>query len=336
MRVSSRRKLFVVVLLVFGVFLIYYNEDIKITSFETNFRSWLKLKDYLDENQNIFFTETGYSTDNVIIDTRSACGVESAAVTNPDKRISVIFPCFERFENLQSTPVLEALRSYPNVHIFYMNMTQLAMGSPMEEYIRKGDWLEGSRFKPTHTSDVLRLLLLWKYSGTYLDMDMVVRKPVDMIPPNYACAQDGHQVNGAILNFDSKQGRELVELFMEAVMSIADGWNHGGYGPKIVEHVTQKICEVSNTTEVVRKKYCKGFTIIEKSLCYEISYASWRMFAEDYWTAEAMRRLENSIFVHTWSSLWDNRTIDVNSNVAYIQLARQFCPKVLASCGDTF
>lgn len=339
---SKCRKFLIISFIVLIVLITYKDDFISWPSFtDTEFNLSILKRMSTDRitpknGQNIFFTETGNSTENIVIDTRSACGVESAALTNPHMQIFVVFSSLERFEKLQSTPVLEALRKYPNVHIMHMNMTQLAMGSPMEEFIIKGEWLSKSWHKTTHTSDVLRLLLLWNYAGTYVDMDIIVQKPLDSVSPNYACPQSYYQMNGAILNFDTDHGRELVEVFMKMVMVAADNQDHGGYGPKIIGYAMTSLCNETDLIKAIPMKECKGFHIMDSYLCYEIFYQDWWKFAEEEFANEVMGRVQNSLVVHFWSSCWDNRTLDVNSEAAYIQLAREFCPKVLASCGDSF
>lgn len=79
------------------------------------------------------------------------------------------------FRNLTTIPVLDALLSYPNINFNYLNLTQYAKGTPLEEFMMSGK-LESSSYVISHTSDVLRYLSLWKFGGTYLDLDTVMLK----------------------------------------------------------------------------------------------------------------------------------------------------------------
>lgn len=67
----------------------------------------------------------------------------------------------------------------------------------------------------SHTSDVLRYLTLWKYGGTYLDLDVVVRKPLDSIPANYAGAESVNFVAVGIINFDQSFGHQLAHMCLK-------------------------------------------------------------------------------------------------------------------------
>lgn len=76
---------------------------------------------------------------------------------------------------------------------------------------KKGD-LSRSNYQISHTSDVLRFLTLWKYRGTYLDLDVVVLKPVDSFP-NYAGAESWEYVAVGIINMSQQGfGHELVDM----------------------------------------------------------------------------------------------------------------------------
>lgn len=86
--------------------------------------------------ENVFFLETGESTVDVKLTPRQACAIESAALTNPHLKIFVFYSSRERLESLHKTAEFEVIRSYPNVFIYHLNMLELALGSPLEEFFR--------------------------------------------------------------------------------------------------------------------------------------------------------------------------------------------------------
>lgn len=139
----------------------------------THFENILKAIVQPENDQNIFFVETGNLKSNVKLSARQCCSIESAAFRNPEKRIFVLFVSRDRLSNLEITPQIKSILSYRNVQINYLNIEELSKKSPIENFI-KSKKLSKSKFRLLHTSDVLRLLVLWKYGGTYLDMDMLV------------------------------------------------------------------------------------------------------------------------------------------------------------------
>lgn len=112
--------------------------------------------------KNVFFIDSGDSRRDVILSARQACAIESAALANPKLNIFLLYSSRKRLEKLMMSSVVDAILSYPNVFINYLNVDELSVGSPMEDFI-KNKKLSKSKFKVVHTSDVLRLLLLWKF-----------------------------------------------------------------------------------------------------------------------------------------------------------------------------
>lgn len=111
-------------------------------------------------------------------------------------------------------PLIDSILSYKNVHLNYLNITQYAEKTPLEEWIKNGDLFRSS-YMNSHTSDVLRYLTLWKYGGTYLDLDVVVRKPLDSIPANYAGAESVNFVAVGIINLDQSFGHQLAHMCLK-------------------------------------------------------------------------------------------------------------------------
>ena len=315
--------IFVAVLIIFPVMQVYKFENI------------LKAKVQPENGENVFLIDTKTATTDVMLTARQACAIESAALINPHLKIFVIFTSQERLQKLKMTLELDAVLSYPNVFINFVNLDEFSAGSPLEEFIASKK-LSTSSFKIEHTSDVLRLLLLWKYGGTYLDTDMIVKKNLKSVPPNFACVQDELYVNGAILNFDNKKGKNLSKIFMNALQDQFDGEFFATNGPVLITSVLKNLCEVENVTEMTSKNDCKGFHVLENNLCYSIPYYMWESLMTDENTEEIMELIEDSIVVHFWNNLSHGKLMSVTSNAPYLQLARKFCPKTMKNVKDFF
>lgn len=94
---------------------------------------------------------------------------------NPEHSVFVLFTSQVGFRNVTTIPILDALLSYRNINFNYLNLTQYAKETPLDEFMMSGE-LSRSSYIITHTSDVLRYLSLWKFGGTYLDLDTVMLK----------------------------------------------------------------------------------------------------------------------------------------------------------------
>lgn len=130
---------------------------------------------------SIFFHETSCASasgnGDLVFTNRQACAVESAARANPDADVYVLFLSPVRLKNILETRnvAIQALLSYSNIYFKHVTLSRYVEGTPLESWYKTGA-LKNSQWPTSHASDVMRYLTLWKYSGTYLDLDMVVLK----------------------------------------------------------------------------------------------------------------------------------------------------------------
>lgn len=141
---------------------------------------------------------------------------------NPNHEIFVLFTSQVGFRNTTPLPLIDALLSYPNVHFNYLNLTQYAEHTPLGKWMLRGDLFRSS-FVNSHTSDILRYLSLWKYSGTYLDLDIVMLKPLNALKPNYAGAESKNFVAAGIINLQHSLGHEIADLCLKDLLKNFNG-----------------------------------------------------------------------------------------------------------------
>jgi hypothetical protein len=111
----------------------------------------------------------------LVISTREACAVSSAASTNPDTKVYLLYTC-SIVGNLSDSPeYVKQMLSYPNIRIWKLVVADFIKGTPLEtwDFMAK---VRSSKWPVVHASDILRIITLWKYGGTYLDMDFVIQK----------------------------------------------------------------------------------------------------------------------------------------------------------------
>lgn len=166
--------------------------------------------------KTIFFHETSCSSDGLIrLNGRQACAIESAAKLNPNWDVFVLSAAPVGLLNDSTIPppkVISALLKYPNIHFRNLNLWTYALGTPLEDWFLS-DILFTSQYLNSHVSDFLRYLSLYKYGGTYMDLDVVVQKNLDNVPPNYAGAESPNFVAAGVINFEHNEiGHEIAEL----------------------------------------------------------------------------------------------------------------------------
>lgn len=172
----------------------------------------------LKPEKNIFFVMSTVIEDDIAkLTPRQSCAIESAARANPDWSVFVLFTSARMFSFQNSTNMVPLL-FYSNIHFRRLNMETYAIGTPLEKFFRDNS-LRNSLFIVEHTSDVLRLLTLYKYGGTYLDSDVVVMDSLNELPHNYLGSEgDGYIANGIINLQVTGYGHTVAEAFLKLVL----------------------------------------------------------------------------------------------------------------------
>lgn len=107
----------------------------------------------------------------------------------------------------------------------------------------------------------------------------------------------------------------------------------GMNGPTMFTASLRKFCSGINI-ESNKFTQCGNFTTLPSEKCFAIPYPIWHWFYQEEFANNVFNRLKNSksYFVHMHNKMLDfgNKTFDLryDSEAAYIQLAKKYCPKV--------
>lgn len=224
--------------------------------------------------------------------------------------------------------------SYKNVFLNYLDIAEYAEDSPLEEWLKSGR-VYNSKHVIQHVSDVLRILTLWKYGGTYLDLDVVLQKKVSPIGDNFACIQKEGLINSAIVNLNGELGMSIAEENFEEVIAHFNGKLWTGNGPDVLSNIVKRICNTTDPSKMDRLN-CQGFKVLPTEDCYAIDHPEWRHFFEEKYLKKVLAATKDSFAIHFWNYLSGNTKIRSNSKTAYISIANEFCPRVLAASGESF
>ena len=148
----------------------------------------------------------------------------------------------------------------------WMDLKGLYSGTTMQRLFEDGS-IDRSRFKTHLYSDFIRMLLLYKIGGLYMDMDVITTRPFDesWFPKNFAMFQSRQHINGAILKFAKHSC--FMRFHMENMVDKygEDVW--GSEGPLRLTETFQIGCEswgfqdqdvtpCSVNQEVTRRYHC--------------------------------------------------------------------------------
>ncbi|KAJ8923153.1 hypothetical protein NQ315_001707 [Exocentrus adspersus] len=292
------------------------------------------------KGKSIFFHETScnsYFNGKITIGARQACAVESAARLNPNLDVYLLYasPGQFCFEDTESDRILKALLSYQNVNILHLNLEKYAQGTPVEDLYRRG-FVENSLYAQSHASDVLRYLTLWKYGGIYLDLDVVVTKTLENLPPNFAGSESKENVAAGILGFSPGGiGHQLAKTCLDDLHDNFDGFDWGNNGPGVITRLLKSICGAEQAKDMVHKD-CQGFTVYPPDKFYAVPWWNWTMYFDESSTKAVSSLSKNSFIIHVWNKHSERTKIPVTTQAPYLLYAKQYCPKVVQECHEYF
>ncbi|KAH8391523.1 hypothetical protein KR200_003091 [Drosophila serrata] len=300
--------------------------------------------------RSIFFHETScQQTENrryklMELTARQACAIESAALHNPNFQIFVLFagPTYRisnggRSNNSNTQPLVEAILSYSNVHLRRLNPWSYAAGTPIEEWLKDGS-LFLSSYLFSHISDFLRYLTLYRYGGLYLDMDVVVLRSMEEVPPNYTGAESNTHLAAGVMSLAATGfGHEIAESCLRDFQLNFDGKDWGNNGPGVITRVAQKICGTKNI-EVMQEdhKRCLGFKVFGRDAFYAVPWKQWRDFFEPEKLSQTLALTKDSYVVHVWNKHSSKLKIKRGTKSAYAKYAEQNCPRAYKASGEYF
>lgn len=266
---------------------------------------------------------------------RQACAIESAAAMNPELDVFVLFSCPTYVQTDLPDGVEKSIMALKNVHLRYSNPWRFTEGTPTEKFFRKG-LIFKSKFSITHMSDLLRILTLWKWGGTSMNLDTVMLKNIGKLTRNFAAKEDENLVGNGVMNFESYGfGHYIADSVLKDLIENFQGdlWAHNG--PICLTRVlANKICKLPPMK--MNADNCHGFHSMPTSDFYAISYPRYKWFFEERFLEDGKKLVADSICIHVWNKLLNQRFVIVGSKVLYGVIAEQYCPKVYSSCGDWF
>lgn len=292
-----------------------------------------KLRNEPSGEKNIFFTETWQSCDQMAhLTPRSACSVESAARSNPSWNIYLFMIDVIGYTN-ETSDLIQQLLSFDNVKILGVSLEYLAKDTSLYDWILQRHY-EKSIFRIAHVADIARLLVLYHFSGTYVDLDMVSLRSLEHLGSNYALGQFENQIANGILNFGSDNiGRATIT---EAVRLLPKYWDPTDWiaiGPGLISKIFINLCGTSKTVEMIPER-CLSFKTIPKDEALAIVYNSYkqrRQIFEEKFLSEALLLIQNSTWVHFANSVSDNMDqAPKNLNNLQNYLGKHKCPSTFS------
>ena len=99
---------------------------------------------------------------------------------------------------------------YPNIKAISMDVQEFVEKSQARNI---WDKLQSSKYYISHLSDILRVLIVKKFGGIYLDLDALILKPLPPAP-NFVGRENDDYVAGGLIKFQKNHPLGLLNLLI--------------------------------------------------------------------------------------------------------------------------
>lgn len=140
---------------------------------------------------------------------RQACVVESAALAHPNHQINVLFTSPVLKYNFDNSVMKTLSNKYSNVRFLRVHIYDFVMETPMEHPVTllNDDQLD------THIAKVMKYLTMYKYSGIYLGLDVIVGKSLVELGSNWVVRDTPETLSPDMFSFSqNRAGRKFAEV----------------------------------------------------------------------------------------------------------------------------
>ncbi|XP_065349637.1 lactosylceramide 4-alpha-galactosyltransferase-like [Cloeon dipterum] len=292
----------------------------------------IDLTDSLDKPQEfqerfgdevIFFIET---SEKGRMNVRQVCTIEAVCLHNPHAHVFVVFPYPVKEIDMERSPALvDLVAGKNNVHLVTVSSDEVVRGTPLEEVFETK-----LRLSPTpkeHLSDLLRLGLLWKLGGVYMDLDLITFKSVEPLARlrNFVTADGVDQVNTAMCGFQAKHP------FLKKIMQdVRDTYDPNVYStvPFAFNAAIRAYFHMS-VDEAIKRRKLSDMYILDQSVISPVTYVNFTTLLDHRMANLTDKIVENSYGAHLWGSLTTKYRLRIGSKSPYATIARRFCPNAL-------
>ncbi|XP_049266866.1 lactosylceramide 4-alpha-galactosyltransferase-like [Rhipicephalus sanguineus] len=220
------------------------------------------------------------------------------------------------------------IRSIPNVVASVIRPQEVFQGTPLGSWYESGI-LNKSAFPVEHLADALRLALLYKQGGVYLDIDVIVMRSFDSLPPCVCQSpvDHGDMVSNGFLAF--RRGDPFLLHLMQRARQVYKPKEWSSIGPRLLRQVTLDRCGGRQVNELLGRR-CggdTGFTVLPHWIFLPVPYDRWESFFVANTSREAWLMSSASYVMHVYNKM--SSKAPTVPGCAYRQAAETYCPDSL-------
>ncbi|XP_032788734.2 lactosylceramide 4-alpha-galactosyltransferase isoform X1 [Daphnia magna] len=286
------------------------------------------------EPMEIFFIE---SSGHSCLTARQACGIESAARANPQAKISVYVQntpvnpswpeTYQDGQDLSNCPITRVLlQKMANVRVVQENLLPHLQDTPLWQLYTTGSFNK-STWRPFHLSDAVRVALLWKKGGLYLDLDCIVLRSLDSLNNTVGTVDYSipNWVENGVMAFPS--GHPFLHFLMKYMVLAFEPDRYMSLGPETLTEAIRYFCDRDDDLLIDQWMFCwhRSSIFIQQSRSfYAIPGARLNAFYQPEFDPADWDMLHRYSFLsHIYGS---GHGQHVPPGSLYAQLAVKYCP----------
>ena len=153
------------------------------------------------------------------------------------------------------------------------NLTRLIADSPARRFTaEKMDNASRGEYWYSHSTDLLRMLILYNYGGVYIDTDVIVTRSFDTLKPNVLGFENGDDLNGAVMMFD--KGHIFLKTALAKFVDVYTGKIWAEVGPVLLTDIWKTHFNETNSNVHVANRtafYMFPYQYIRKACFSDVS-----------------------------------------------------------------
>ena len=319
----------------------YFSKFLFPTEGSLSISSRLKLDQCSKEikQRDIFFLETSGES---CLTPRQACSIESAIRTNPQSNIKVLMEGTgvlsgphswkSKHEGLpghrRSCTITDRLQKEINLKIYRDDLLAYLASTPLWTLVQSGALSETSSHYPLHhRSDLVRVAIMWKMGGIYLDLDCMVLRPLDCLPDNTIGMGSSMKnwVENGVMAFQA--GHPFLAYLMDYMVEEFKPDYYFSIGPPTLSSALLDFCDRDELPANGGPVSCSnGTTVVHlepRHSFYALDNKERNVFFDSKVNPDDLEALKLSYLSHIYNAGHGNA---VPEGSLYSLLAREYCP----------
>ncbi|XP_065352424.1 lactosylceramide 4-alpha-galactosyltransferase-like [Cloeon dipterum] len=276
-----------------------------------------------DTSNTVFFIE---SVGDANLSSRQLCAVESLSRSNPEVNAVIVYlqPVRE-IEMRRNAALMKVLKAAKNkITLATIDASLVLSSSPVFHSVAS-KILKDTPFRVNHLSDFLRMLLLWRFGGFYMDMDTIIYHSLDDLfnAKNFLVTGADDSVSPFFFGF--RKNHPMLGKIMDAAR---DDYipNYYASVPASMGSVLSKHYGMS-VRKAIEARQVDDVKIVNSTVFTPIVWDQFVEFFKDSNEDMVRKFLENGLGIHVWNYKSYGAKVLVNSTSPYTTLARLYCPR---------